>query len=251
MLHGALQRLLLEPCARPSPCSTKLNRGASGLPPVLAALHGIPLAAAAAAPPLSSEATPAAARLHRLRRLCPTCPSVYATHRMSEGGEASRPPPPLQAKLRVLRGQHGTEKVFCLPAPQQAAGAAVLVLFVGDQLEARHVPPEVLELQVAILHHAASAAWRRQPDSLSPILNPTPIQVALQGSAALQVLGSQACARKSMRQQVGRGSRLSTGIIDAVGPRQLLSSLLGGARPSLVSEAAVGGPCRSRDGRRH
>jgi len=51
-----------------------------------------------------------------------------------------------RAELRVLKGEHGADKVFCLAASEQPATATV-VLFVGDQLEARHVPSEVLALQ--------------------------------------------------------------------------------------------------------
>lgn len=55
-----------------------------------------------------------------------------------------------RAELRVLKGEHGADKVFCLAASEQPATATV-VLFVGDQLEARHVPSEVLALQVTNL----------------------------------------------------------------------------------------------------
>ena len=50
-----------------------------------------------------------------------------------------------QAQLRVLQGVEGTDKVYCLPAA--GAPTAAVVFFVGDQLEARQLPPRVLELQ--------------------------------------------------------------------------------------------------------
>lgn len=51
-----------------------------------------------------------------------------------------------RAKLRVLRGKHGTDKVYCLPALKHPADG-VVVLFVGDQLEAQHMPEHLLALQ--------------------------------------------------------------------------------------------------------
>lgn len=54
--------------------------------------------------------------------------------------------PPQQAQLRVLTGVHGTDKVYCLPAV--GAATATVVFFVGDQLEAKGLPPRVLQLQV-------------------------------------------------------------------------------------------------------
>lgn len=53
-----------------------------------------------------------------------------------------------RVKLRVLRGSYGTDKVYCLTASKQPA-QGVVVLFVGDQLEARHLPQQLLALQVS------------------------------------------------------------------------------------------------------
>ena len=58
---------------------------------------------------------------------------------------AAQDPQRQQAQLRVLQGVEGTDKVYCLPAAGDAN--ATVVFFVGDQLEARRLPPRVLELQ--------------------------------------------------------------------------------------------------------
>jgi hypothetical protein len=50
-----------------------------------------------------------------------------------------------QAQLRVLQGVEGTDKVYCLPA--EGGATAAVVFLVGDQLEAKRLPPRVLELQ--------------------------------------------------------------------------------------------------------
>ena len=56
---------------------------------------------------------------------------------------------PLVARLRILQGPYGADKVYIQHAAVQPA-VGVVVLFVGDQLEARHVPPAVLALQVGV-----------------------------------------------------------------------------------------------------
>lgn len=53
-----------------------------------------------------------------------------------------------RVKLRILHGPYGTDKVYCLTALEQPA-EGVVVLFVGDQLEARHLPEQLLALQVS------------------------------------------------------------------------------------------------------
>lgn len=69
-----------------------------------------------------------------------------------------------QAQLRVLQGVEGTDKLYCLPAAGTAV--ATVVFFVGDQLEAKQLPPRVLELQANLKSSRDSQVLPRCCDSL-------------------------------------------------------------------------------------